>query len=388
MTFLPPFPVYPIIGGATAPPSTIKYPFLHRALAQVAGGVQDRKLLLVGDSIIGGDFVSQLTGQGPAVELAKYLSGLGINSSADGLSGAQPNTAGGFVNDPRWTAGTGWSLPSTGTGNAGAHNSWAGEGSAWFAATGTAGTLAFKPSAGFYDHADIYYVNVGGTSGFSVNFNGGSDNVQSQSSTGVFKATVSGSSTARPNINMHAVTGTIGCWIIGVECYLSTTPTLRIGNVGMGGATSGGWIDSASAVGCSPLACLTAYAPDTVVYSIGVNDANASVPPATFATNVATFIAQMHALTGGCDVVIMTDNPCTPAFGGSAFANQAAIAAQFLATGAANGCPTLDIFDAWGAAAGSATMNTDGYYADAVVHPSIQGQSDQGRVLGAALLAA
>jgi lysophospholipase L1-like esterase len=372
--------------GTVTLPSAKKFPWLHRAISQVLGGMQDRKILLIGDSVTAGSFSTApvLVGQGTSAAMAKVLAIAGV-PAAEGLSIPQFNASAGA--DPRWSLGAGWAYD----GSLSAHQGWGGYNAAFSASAG-ASPLVFTPVAkpftipANYDSADIYYSNPGALGGFSVNFNGGGNTVISGSTAGIFKTTVTGAAVATPAINMLTVTG-FGATILGVECYLSTQPTLRIANAGVTGATAASWIDNTTPA-LSPLACLLAYAPDVALIGLGVNDMNTG-PVSTFLANMASLATACQALPNPCDVVVWSEEPGNPTSG--AVTQYAALSsvgwANLAALATAKGWGYIDLFDSWGGAAGFAQMNTDGYYADGVIHCSSTGLNDQGRNLATGLLA-
>jgi hypothetical protein len=377
------------VSGLILPFSASKYPYLHRALANVMEGVQDRKMLCLGASIIGGTFAGTGVtgfgggvGRGPTTWLAKVLNQYGITAVAS-LSVPQVNTSSGTSVDSRWTLGSGWTIPATGLGSLGAHNSWGALGTACAGAFGAAGNLTFTPDTGTFDHFDIYYYNAGVASGFSANFNGGGNTAFSQSALGIYKATVSGSATSRPTCNLSTVTGAFGCFILGFEPYNSAVPTLRVGNAGVLGSTSTNWTDN-TAPTTGPLACISAYAPDVVITGdMVINDANSGT------ISLSQSIANMQSLfttlkAAGADVIHMTGNAQSASV--AAPAVPASYQSAMQAVAAAAGVGYIDTFNAWGGVSGFAALNALSYFGDNLIHPSLLGSGDMGRVLGQGLL--
>jgi lysophospholipase L1-like esterase len=103
--------------------------------------------------------------------------------------------------------------------------------------------------------------------------------------------------------NTVTITNTVGSVVVlYVEPWLSTTSTIRIGNAGRNGSSTAGWIDNT--LGICSTASLTAYAANLYVLSLGINDAAASTPVATFRANMESIIATCQAAGG--DVILWT----------------------------------------------------------------------------------
>lgn len=364
-------------GSGSSLPSTIKYPQLHAAIATVnaGGAAPDRKLLMIGDSITAGALTGALM-KGPGKTLIQVLKS--FMPCNYGLVGAPENTAAG--SDSRFSLGSGWTMPASGVpGTAGAHNGWAGLGGAYNGAASAAGTLVYTtdtPGAS-YDHFDVYSLNLGVLQGFSVNFNGGSNTVVSGSAAGVIKTTVSGAVTGSPVFCIMSAPTGFGCYIIGVEPYLSTTTTMRVGNVGQFGATSSNWTDNTNPA-TGPLACIAAYAPNIVLIGVGGGDLTSGGSLSTYLANMTTLIQFCQGL--GAAVVLWTEVPFAPT-GTAGAAGSPAQWAALASLASQLGCGFIDTFNAWGGNAGFATLNGLNYYADALIHPSALGDGDLGRLL-------
>ena len=90
----------------------------------------------------------------------------------------------------------------------------------------------------------------------------------------------------------------------GIEAYNSTVPGISICNAGWKGATSASLIDQSSPG--APLNALLSVNPDAVFTSIGINDANSSVPLSTYLSNLSTYVSTLTAPT-----VIRTETAST-----------------------------------------------------------------------------
>jgi lysophospholipase L1-like esterase len=347
------------------------FPFLHRALGQVQAGLQDRTILHIGDSITEGVFAD--LGMGPVPSMVKYFNGAGINSQF-GLSGpaAASVTLG---SDARWANGSGWTFVNPATLPPG----WGNSGCAYQGATGAGGNLTYAPGTSSNQY-DVYYYDPS-TEGFTVTATGGSPVVVTTGNTGTMKKVtcIAAATSAFNVVTFSAPTG-FGCTIYGVDARLTTTPTLRIGNVGAIGSTAFSWNNST--LGPSGAAMIGVYAPDVSIISLGVNDVNTGVPVATYLANLA-ILANVCKASG--DVFFWSEVPIITSV--VPLAAQTAYYAALKGFCAANGYGFFDTYTAWGTAAKFAALNTDGYYVDNLIHPSVFGQNDLGRIIAQGLLA-
>jgi lysophospholipase L1-like esterase len=351
--------------------STFTKPYWHRAKAQVRAGVRDRKLALLGDSIIYG-YGSSLAGVGAAIHLANILGNNGIPSA---LGMSVPNIPSGLGTDARWGVGTGWTQGvDTGLGWGGANPSYSSTGAG-------AGTLFFIPGNDtLYDSFDIYYVNDPAYGSFQVGATGGSlTTITCSGTAGVGKTTITAGSASSINA-VGFGTVTTGCTILGVEPWLSTQPKLRIATLGAEGTTAASWILPSSPTGFGPLNCITAYAPDVTIISLGTNDA-------TFSTSVATFLSNLLTLASTCaatgDVFIMSSVPSNQSNTGAP--NEIFYAAALPAFCATHGYGYIPLQESWGSAAAYALLNPLGYYFD-TVHPTDTGYADYADFIAISLM--
>lgn len=371
-------------------PSAYKHPYLHRAIAQPAGGVQDRKMLWIGDSHETGA-TNPIAGN---VSLAMWLTiaqMLKANANCPcQLGGAIPNLSTTFT-DARWAqTGTDWTATSLG-----AHFGW---GASTFggvvSSTVANNTLRFTPNALAataalsYDTFDVYYL-TGTSSTFNINIDGGTAvSIGTGASPGIAILTVSAAAASNHVLNVSVTAAGLGVGIIFIEPRLSTTPTLRLAIAGVGSTTSINWSDTTSSA-YGPLACIAAYNPDVVVFGIGADDIlNAT----NFST--ATLVNNLNAIVAACqvggssDIVVMgIVQQSQSTFPGTA-ANLQLFNNAEQAWAAQNGYPFVDVNTAWGGIAGMSQMQTLGYYDSVGTEFLPLGYADRGRLTADVLLAA
>jgi lysophospholipase L1-like esterase len=347
-------------GSSSGYPSTFNLPKWHRAKAQVRAGTQDRKVALLGDSIIYG-YGSSLPGIGAGIHLANILGNDGIPSA---IGCAVPNISGGLGVDSRWGVGSGWTQAVvSGWGFGGANPS--------YSSTGGAGVLLFIPANDvLYDSFDIYYITDPAYGSFQAGATGGTlSTIPCNGAAGVGKFTCTAGGPSAVNA-LGITTVVTGATILAVEPWLSTQPKIRIGVLGVEGTTTTSWVLPSSPTGFGPLQCIAAYAPDTTIISLGTNDATAG-------TSVATFLSNLGSLAAVCslygDVFIMSSVPSNPTNTGAA--NEILYANALPAFCATNGYGYIPLQESWGGASAYAKLNPLGYYND-TVHPSDTGYAD------------
>ena len=359
-------------------PNSYNFPYLHRALANIQSGVAgDRKIALIGDSTVYGD--GGLLGIGPCLTMAKLLTAQGY-PAAVGMD-VPPHPPLGY-GDTQWSVGAGWTQP-----NASAF-AWGGINTYFSGVNGTAAdTLTFTPSSGYaYDTVDIWYFQEPFASHFDARIDNAAPTTffPGNPTALVTKATITSSVATNHVVKIGNITGGSGgpVRIIGIEPHLSTTPKLRIANLGASGATTGSWTTTTNAPE-GPLDCIKAYAPDTSFIYLGINDAGASVPTSTYLANLL-IVVQACQLTGDCIVIGQIQSSPSGTYQAYEALYNAALGA-FCAT---NKCGFLDIYTAWGGANGYAALNPLGYYYDAL-HPSLNvGYPDASRLMVNALIGA
>ena len=269
-------------------------PNFRLAVAKTRNGLQDTKILFIGDSTtkgIGSTLTSTFPTYGSYLQYIK----LGSDTSvAQGLAMANLSNP-----DSRFVKGTGWTNYS---GPFGFEHS-------AFTATAASGNLVFTPGStqGTFDTFDVYYIRFSTGGNLSITATGSSTSltVNTAGASAIMKATVTaGSAGINNSVSIVDTSGTV--YVLGIEPYLSTKPSVRLGNAGAGGSTSGSWATADGGFGSE--AAIQAYAPDLCVISLGINDATGSVAPATFSSNLQTVITACQA---SGDVVLMTMPPST-----------------------------------------------------------------------------
>ena len=357
--------------------STSGSPYLHRALGNVQGGISDAKIAVIGDSTTYGTTGgSALEGIGPTNTIAELLTSAGF-TSALGLSIPQdPANVGA---DVRWSAGTGWTQPVD-------TFAWGGLSAMYTGANGAgANTLTFTPSGGYsYDTFDIWYLQRTAAGTVQANIDGGSNTpIVTAGTLAGKKATITATAGTSHVVQLGSVTGA-SVFIIGVEPSLSTTSKVRVANMGVYGSKTSDWINEAHALN-GPLDCIAAYAADHYIINLGVNDAGAGVPTATFLAHLLTLATT--CISTGAGVTIMSNVP-SQAADGTYLANEALYAQALPAFCQTNGYDFADLFNAWGGVTGYATLQPLGFYGagPSLLHPSALGYSDIGRFQARSLL--
>jgi lysophospholipase L1-like esterase len=358
-----------ITGGLPQPGS---FPRFNRALSRVRSAEQDAKLLLVGDSITYGYGSVQ-----PGIGGAGYIANRFANDACPSAVGIGiPNILGGLGTDTRWSKTSAWFGASEPGWN------WGGANASYTALSGTAAeTLIFQPPAGvLYDSFDVYHL-VGptfGTFDVQIDFAGAPQAVAGFNLTlGIENYEINGTSALDFNALIAGLVTVNGVTIIGIEPFLSTMPRLRVGNVGVEGATSTGWINQTSP-GIGPLDAIKAYAADMHVIMLGTNDQTADVPVNTFLNNMLT-LAEACAVSG--DVAIASPWPTQASTNGSLSQQYAAALPAFCAS---HGYGYIPLFEAMGGINAYSNLNPLGYYND-VTHPSDIGYAAYSRLYYEAL---
>lgn len=195
-----------------------------------------------------------------------------------------------------------------------------------------AGTLAFTPSANV-DTFDIWYVKGTGNGTFSYSVDGGSaTNVNSNTTGGPSKVTVSAGSSGSHTCTLTWVSG--NCHIIGMEGYLSTDK-VSVRNMGRASWTADDW-DSTTA-SYSPLNALVSIAADLYIIDLGINDGKNGVSVADFSARMQTIITATKAVG---DVALCVPAPSDSAIRSAAV--QAEYAAAIYGLAQTNDLPLVD----------------------------------------------
>ena len=318
------------------------------ALAKVLTGQSDARILCIGDSTTAGYGAGTLTTD---YTLYSYPQRLVALLNAHGIPAAMGMAV--LVNDTtdtRWTIGAGWGQYAADFGFVRAIGGFS-----------PAGNLVFAPTGGAsYDKFDIYYLGGGGLGTLTATATGGTPVVQATGGgPGViskFTATT-GAAGAGKAVTISA-TGTV--YIVAVETWLSTTNRVRVGNVGMPGATTTDWADSTE---YGPVSAVIAGLPDLSFISLGINDAGASTLPVTLQTNLSTLIT---ASKRSGDVVIITMPPSQT---GLYATFEPQYQSVFTALSHTYSTPIVDIWNRFGGTYQASFMHD-------ALHPNTSGYSD------------
>jgi lysophospholipase L1-like esterase len=386
------FPVTSTTGSAGTPlsspssPAAGKYPNLHRAIADVLNGAQDRTILFVGDShtygytSVIGPFSQTLFSQ-----MVTFFSSMAGVTAQQGLIIPPGSTS--STLDARWTVAGTWSIAGT----LATPRGWGGLASATSTnlaaftsiSINTAG-LKYAPATSC-DTFDVYYIDDPLNGTFQINIDGGANTTVGPSTSGIKKVTITGAVASNHVLNFNLTNIQFGVYIIGVDARLSTTPTLRLGNAGVNGSFSTGW---ASTGAVSASACITTYAPDVTVVCIGGNDiivANPNTTAGQYITNLTT-IANTAKLSGDvifCGLVAQSPTAFTP----NANPGLQSLNATVQSWAIGQGFGFIDLWDAWGGIPGQATLQTLGYYDAGGIEFTNRGYADRARILVQGLLA-
>jgi len=320
--------------------------FLLGMAAMRAGG-PDCRALWVGDSTPKGATTST-AGTVPDFKAGAARVGA-LFGGAIGLTNGPYN---GSV-DTRWSA-AGWTT-----------SEWGAKGYE----SGSAGPLTYTPGDGeTFDRFDIYYIQGPGGGSASAVATGGSAVVTSllAGSYSIIKATALCAVAAVNNAVTITRTGQV--WILGIEPWLSTRPRLRVGNIGIYGATANSWVAAGAQPTLNRLAMITAYAPHLTVIMLGLNDAAASVTPAAFYTDLLT-LAQT-AVAAGSSVILMPPMPPGGAAPGLLYPGVQSYLSAYAAVATAVGGLLINTWQRHGGTYRSTLLSADGY------HPNDLGHAD------------
>lgn len=329
-------------GGPAYNFSAANFTKWRKAMSQVRNGGGYAKLFIAGDSTSwgkgGGGSNPPYVNAWPK-RLQELLNSYMVPASVglNAYGNADPA-------DSRWTLGTGWSISTSG-------------GFATKCLLGNGGTATTFAPGYACDTADIYsiqYTTGMGSCGVSVD-GGGTTTIAGTGTSSVKKTTITFPAGSAHTISFGAPSGG-NFFIIGVDCYDSTTKSVRVSLTGVSTSTTTDWINNSNAF--QSLSAITTYAPDLTIIQLGINDAQFnSWSAATWSTNTQTLITAAKA---SGDVILATVVPTNPT--GHAWASleaDYAAAAQTLA--ATNGCGLVDIYNRFGS---YTAANAAGYMAD------------------------
>jgi lysophospholipase L1-like esterase len=324
------------------------------AVARVRNGTGNARILCVGDSTTAG-YGDSTAATIPATNSYPARLGALLNSyvapAATGLG--VPHSVAGTGVDQRWTYGTGWADNGV----------WGWANSCSIHASSPAGSLVYTAGVNA-DRYDVYYIQATGLGSLTITATGGTPVAQPTAGTSsVQKVTVAAAAASTSNTVTFAATGSV--YVLGVEPYLSTKSQVLVGNAGAAGCRSVDW-NSGNGPGFDSLSCITAYAPDLTIISLGINDAGASIAPATFSTNLQALITAAQA---SGDVLLMTFPPSS----GSPYATVEPTYIPVYKTLAPNsGCALIDLNGRW---VSWASANSLGMVYD-TIHPNDIGYWD------------
>lgn len=321
-------------------------PHWDAALSAARQGTANARILCIGDSTTWGYEIGGPIPNSYPAQLAT-LAATGGNPSVSGLS--IPNGT-----DSRWTIGAGWNSASLGAANTQALTNTGGGGALTFTATVLADS--------FY----VYYIGGSGTGytpvgAFTAQATGGSSvSVPFNSSLtgGIYRALVTAGSASSTNSVSITVASGNSAVIAAVEPFLSTKNQVLVGNAGVIGTATVNWNSNQPGGSFSFISGTT---PDLVIISLGINDAGASVPVATYTSNMQAIISAAKAT--GADVILSTMPPAqgTPY---TTYEPEYVTAIKSLA--ASNNLQLIDFYGILGGSFNAANMSD-------ALHPNIGG---------------
>ncbi len=269
---------------------------LATAMAGYHAGLNDVRILCVGDSTTFGRYSNGSTtgefkaGSYPTL-LTEMLNNAGFNAHANSFFGYGNGTTTNIANDARINVtGTLTQTPAITIGG-GAIVASSGEGLDF---TPTENVDTFKIYMASYTQNRVYSHEIDSE---------GASTVDTQ---GAETAAIAPTVTTTTSLGAHTLhldySSGSDIAILGIEAYDSSKKWIHVMNAGIGGAEASDWNDST--YGMSPQNSWTAYAPDVIFLSLGINDWNGGTSVATYKTNMQALITQM--LSDGIDVVLIS----------------------------------------------------------------------------------
>lgn len=314
----------------------LSLPKWRAAVAGVKAGVNNAKILCVGNSITSGAYSNgSSTGEWKLLswpnQLAKMFDASGVAAFCDSYMGYSDYTRDGrIVLTAPWA-----SVPTATDATIG--------GNYLFSTTGGTSTgLAFTP-VNPVDTFKLWTIKVSGAGvlGYRVNAEAEST-LDLNASTALASATITATSLGTNTLNLRRVSGG-NVFSVGIEAWNSATPCVQIINAGWDGATTTNWVDNSDAYAPSRFAAIGA---NLTIFSLGINDIlpeNGPIAVATTKANMTTLVA--NALTTG-DVIILCENPAVVA-NTQSLANQALYWSALKDIANANNLAIVDIFSRW-----------------------------------------
>jgi hypothetical protein len=345
----------------------------RRALARVRSGTGFGDLFCVGDSTTEGNYATAFDTNYPSI-LTKLLNGYVIPTAQ---TWAFPhNDAATGATDPRVTFGSNWST----------HNGTYFQD--WTNISGTSDTLTYAPCGtnegpASVDTFVIYYIqNTGGYGTFALNIDGGStlSTVNCSGALQVKSVTVTAGSAGTHVLNIVGPSSSGYLAILGINAYSSTSPILRVANVGIGASQSVFWASQTNPYNYGLWA--TNFTPDLSIIDLGINDSWNSVAAATYKTNMQTVITE--GLVSG-DVILKT---MVPSGGGGGYPQapvfEPLYQPQIWSLAQTNSLGLIDVYSRW---TSYTVSNALGYFAasGSQLHPNSLGYADVAEAVFAAI---
>jgi len=338
-----------VLFGGPAPAAFGFYNFTGRnlphwkaALAAVAAGSHNAKVLLVGDSTTDGYGAESTASQDRANSWPTQLAGLfkpptpaGWQSFIGDGPGAMPTTSLDARVTSNFSQNTG--LPSVG--------------GAFMQAT-SAATFSFTPATSC-DTFDVYATDYPGSGTLNANLDGGTNTAINENGSSSMTTTTITGSLGPHTLNVSwASGGTTN--LLGVDCYNSAQKQIMLWNAGWWGSFASDW--DSSTYFFNPLPAIEYLAPSLTIIDLTINDWNS-------ATNLTTYTNELQAIISAAqqsgDVILMSGNPTNQS---ASAATQATYDNAVKALAYADGIPFIDIYNLLGA--NWTTLNNEGLMYD------------------------
>jgi len=333
----------------------------RKALAQVRAGTGFAKLACYGDSTTrgtgagtGGSLNVDGQANGYPRRLADMLNSYFIPARHSAVWGGGWGSGG---SDARLSMGAGWAISGANGFNA--------LGGATLSNNSTTNVLSFTPT-GQFDTCVVWYGRQTSKGTFNLDIDGGS--ATSVATAGV-TATLSQTKTASLGTHTVNITPTTigqGIDIVGIDCYNSAAPDVRVWNCGRSGAIASDLALAGNAI--QSLTVLQTVAPDLTVLNIGINDMVAATSQSSYQASINAIITGAR-VTG--DIVLMVPTPIDPGNATQDLQNQ--FRAWLLDLAKSNSAPLIDMSARW---INYSAANTDGLMGNGN-HPSALGYADE-----------
>lgn len=343
-----------------------KLPYLRAALNRVRTGSGDMVVNFYGHSAIAGVGVATSSPYSngafpfaPSAAFAKRLTALGIPTRQGSWFGSANIPGAISAYDTRRSYTAAWApLVSLSNGNM------CPGGTMILNSTTTGEALSFAPSEA-WDTLNTYSAGYTGGGTFTLDVGGTVKATQSTNASLSLITTTFTTSRATQTVNLKNTILGNGNYIVGQETIDSTTPSVRVRNMGFASATSGQLAGQVNPF--NPLSGLQALGGDLTIFCGMRNDQALGISPSTFQTNMQTMITAAKAFG---DVILLHDHAPTT----WTYTNDAQFTAAIYALGAANNIPVFDIPNRISIAQAVA----QGYFAADGIHYNAKGWSDIG----------